>query len=339
MKKILIHLLAALLFVAGFFMLAYPVIQSQMFKYGKRQEIADFKTSAAEGTLCIRGAGKTGTQAAQQSQGSELSQTEQSAMSDDGQLLESMRAYNQRIDVEKQTRLKDPWSYRENIFDFESMGLSDDMIGYITIDAMDVEIPLYIGASEANLRQGAAVLTQTSMPVGGENTNCVIAAHRGGYHGDAMFRDIEILQPGDRIEITNLWETLTYEVIKTIVTVPDHLEAVRIVEGEDLVTLVTCHPYGSNNQRYIVYCSRVQPEDEARTALAGEDLEDDADSVDQSSIGSQGIAYESSQPEIYREKIFRMIGFAVFAAGILLVVCRTVFKLIVHKRGISRKKT
>ena len=88
--------------------------------------------------------------------------------------------------------------------DFDTAGLPDDMIGYITIDAMDEEMPLYIGANKENMSKGAVVMGQTSMPVGGENTNCVIAAHRG-YRGIPMFQYIEVLQPGDKVEITNLW--------------------------------------------------------------------------------------------------------------------------------------
>lgn len=300
MKKVFTNLMAAFLFVIGFLMLVYPEIQSQMFRHKNKQEIIAFRESIL--------------------QDSSSTQKTSGAYDD---LLSNMKAYNQKIYEEKQTKLRDPWSYKENIFDFVSMGIPDHMIGYITIDAMDVEIPLYIGASDANLRRGAVVLTQTSMPIGGENTNAVIAAHRGGYHGAAMFRDIEVLQLGDRIEITNLWETLEYEVIKTIVTVPNDMEAIQIVEGEEFVTLVTCHPYGDNAQRYVVYCKRIhQTKGETNREVA-------------SRLVSDGIDYKSSQLEILKEQRVKIIGFILFGAGVFLFLGRLIWRR--QKRRSSRR--
>ena len=107
------------------------------------------------------------------------------------------------------------------------------------------------------MSKGAVVMGQTSMPIGGENTNCVIAAHRG-YRGIPMFQYIEVLQPGDKVEITNLWDTIEYEVAKCIVIRPDDIDAVKIQPGKEMLTLITCHPYPQNTQRYVVYCQRVQ---------------------------------------------------------------------------------
>ena len=136
------------------------------------------------------------------------------------------------------------------------------MIGYISIEAMGEQLPLYIGANEENMKQGAVVMGQTSMPIGGTGTNCVIAAHRG-YRGIPMFQYIEVLKPGDKVEISNLWETLEYQVVKSIVISPDDIEAVKIVPGADMLTLITCHPYTKNYQRYVVYCTRVPGDDAA----------------------------------------------------------------------------
>jgi len=73
-----------------------------------------------------------------------------------------------------------------------------------------------------------------------------------------MFREIEKLKIGDEIFITNLWETMTYKVEKIEIISPDEINKIRIQEGKDMVTLVTCHPYPHNYQRYLVYCERVQ---------------------------------------------------------------------------------
>ena len=76
---------------------------------------------------------------------------------------------------------------------------------------MDVKLPLYLGATLENMRKGAAIMGETSLPLGTKNSNCVIAAHRG-YEGIPYFREIERLKVGDRVIIKNPWEKLTYRV-------------------------------------------------------------------------------------------------------------------------------
>jgi sortase A len=120
---------------------------------------------------------------------------------------------------------------------------------------MDIKLPIYLGASEENMKKGAVHLTETSLPIGGKNTNCVIAAHRG-FSGAPMFREIEKLKKGDKIYITNFWYKMTYQVVDIEIINPDDVEKVLIQKGRDLVTLSTCHPYRYNYQRYIVYCER-----------------------------------------------------------------------------------
>jgi|GEM_PF-3528543 len=106
---------------------------------------------------------------------------------------------------------------------------------------------------------GAVHLTQTSLPVGGINTNAVFAAHRG-YRTATMFRDIEKLEIGDEISVTNFYNTLTYRVVEIAVILPTDIERILSQEGRDLVTLITCHPYPYNYHMYVVYCERVEEE-------------------------------------------------------------------------------
>lgn len=117
-------------------------------------------------------------------------------------------------------------------------------------------MPIYLGASDDHLAAGAAQLSQTSLPIGGTNTNCVIAGHRG-WRGADYFRYVPDLQIGDEIIITNLWETLTYTVVETDIIAPNDVDKILIQEGKDMLTLITCHPYASGGkQRYVVYCER-----------------------------------------------------------------------------------
>ena len=120
---------------------------------------------------------------------------------------------------------------------------------------MDIEVPIYLGATQENMKKGATHLSETSIPIGGINTNSVISAHRG-MKTHPMFRDIEMLEIGDEVKITNMWDELIYKVIETKVITPDQVSEVLIQEGRDLITLITCHPYTQNYQRYVVYCER-----------------------------------------------------------------------------------
>lgn len=172
-------------------------------------------------------------------------------------LKDAMTEYNLQL-AQDQSGLDSVDSYEAPGLNLEDYGLgADDPVGYIEIPAMDVTLPLYLGASRAHMNDGAAVLGQTSMPIGGNSTNCVIAAHRG-WNGKAMFRDIEVLREGDLVYLVNLWETLTYRVTKISIIWPDEVEAVTIQPGQDVVTLLTCHPYLTSERRYLVYCQRVE---------------------------------------------------------------------------------
>lgn len=169
-------------------------------------------------------------------------------------LYEEMQEYNARI-MENGQQLVDAWSYAQPPSGIITP-LAGDAVGCIRIPDMNVELPLYIGATNEHMAAGAAVLSETSMPIGGRDTNCVIAGHRG-YSGSPYFRDIELLKEGSKVIIENLWETLTYEVTEITIVDPGDMESILIQPGRDMVTLLTCHPYmGGGRYRYIVYCER-----------------------------------------------------------------------------------
>ena len=118
------------------------------------------------------------------------------------------------------------------------------------------QLPLYLGATMENMRKGAAIMGQTSLPLGQKDSNCVIAAHRG-YRGIPYFRDIEQLKTGDQVIIKNPWESLDYRVTKIKVIDSYDMDKILIQKGKDMVTLLTCHPYrGHGRYRYVVYCMR-----------------------------------------------------------------------------------
>lgn len=175
------------------------------------------------------------------------------------ELLAALREYNQRIYAEKQCNLVDLEACEEPAADLTTYGVADEIIGVLEIPAMELIMPVYLGASDAHLAAGAAVLGSTSAPIGGDNTNCVIAGHRG-WRGADYFRHIDRLQAGDTVQVTNLWETLTYTVADIQIIQPHEVDKIKIQQSRDLLTLLTCHPYASvGRQRYVVYCERVLP--------------------------------------------------------------------------------
>ena len=172
------------------------------------------------------------------------------------ELLTALQAYNQRIYNEKQSGLVDLEACEEPAADLTAYGIEDEILGVLEIPAMELTMPVYLGASDAHLSAGAAVLGNTSVPIGGDNTNCVIAGHRG-WKGADYFRHIDRLEAGDTVKLTNLWETLTYTVADIQIIQPHQIERIKIQQGRDLLTLLTCHPYASGGrQRYVVYCER-----------------------------------------------------------------------------------
>lgn len=172
------------------------------------------------------------------------------------ELWDAMTTYNENLWLDKQAGLCDPWSYTQPSFTLGDFGLEDEIFGVITIPALDLSMPIYLGATSSHLAAGAAQLSQTSIPIGGINTNAVIAGHRG-WNGASYFRYVPDLKVGDKVIITNLWEELTYVVVDTDIIAPNEVEKVLIQESKDMITLITCHPYASGGkQRYVIYCER-----------------------------------------------------------------------------------
>ena len=221
-------LLAALLAVAGICVMLWPIFTGQ-----KLQADAD---AAVQEFLADRG------------------EPEQQYP----ELLADLQAYNQRIYAEKQSGLVDLEACEEPAADLIAYGIEDEILGVLEIPAMELTMPVYLGASDDHLAAGAAVLGNTSVPIGGANTNCVIAGHRG-WKGADYFRHIDRLEVGDTVKLTNLWETLTYTVSDIQIIQPHEVEKIKIQQGRDLLTLLTCHPYASGGkQRYVAFCVRTE---------------------------------------------------------------------------------
>ena len=131
------------------------------------------------------------------------------------------------------------------------------IMGYIDIDAIGVELPIYHGTSPDVLNVAVGHLEGSSLPIGGEGSHCVLSAHRG-LPSARLFTDLDQLQEGDTFTITVLDRLLTYEIDQILIVEPEQVDALAITPGEDYCTLVTCTPYGINTHRLLVRGRRVE---------------------------------------------------------------------------------
>ena len=136
------------------------------------------------------------------------------------------------------------------------------VMGYIEIPTIGVSLPVYHGTDEGVLQIAVGHIEWTSLPVGGESSHCVISGHRG-LPSAKLFTNLDKLVVGDTFLFRVLDETLTYEVDQILIVEPQETGALRIEEGKDYCTLVTCTPYGINSHRLLVRGHRIDNVEEA----------------------------------------------------------------------------
>ena len=140
----------------------------------------------------------------------------------------------------------------DRILDVTGTGI----MGYINIDKVKIHLPIYHDTTEGVLQIAVGHLAGTSLPVGGPSTHSVLTGHTG-LPSSKLFTDIDRLKKGDTFQIVVLDKTLTYQVNDIRTVLPDELDSLQIVQGEDLCTLVTCTPYGINTHRLLVTGKRI----------------------------------------------------------------------------------
>ena len=146
------------------------------------------------------------------------------------------------------------------VLDIGGLGI----IGYVEIPSINVTLPIYRGTDESVLQVAVGHLEWTSLPVGGESSHCVVSGHRG-LPSAKLFTNLDKLVVGDVFMFRVLDEILTYEVDQILIVEPNETQALQIVEGEDLCTLVTCTPYGINSHRLLIRGHRIENLEEAAT--------------------------------------------------------------------------
>lgn len=182
-------------------------------------------------------------------------------------LLAEAQAYNKQL-----AGLYDPFTNFDAISGYEeAINVSGSgIIGYITIPAIRVELPIYHGTSEGVLNVAIGHLQGSSLPVGGANTHAVLSGHRG-LPSARLFTDLDDIVVGDTFTLNVLNEVFTYEVEEIFIVRPEEMEKLAIIPGGDYVTLMTCTPYGVNTHRLLIRSHRINTVYEKQKVKASAD--------------------------------------------------------------------
>ena len=169
-------------------------------------------------------------------------------------LLETAHRYNDAL-----YQTKNPLHNAANVPGyFDALNVTGNgMIGYLKIDCIGVELPIYHTTSDDVLNKGVGHLEGSSLPVGGANTHSVLSAHRG-LPSSKLFTDLDHVEKGDTFQIVVLDQVLTYQVDLIKVIEPTDFSDLQIEEGGDYCTLFTCTPYGINTHRLLVRGVRIE---------------------------------------------------------------------------------
>lgn len=242
-QKTLITILLLLIILLGIACVAYPAFASWYNEYTKAQVMTEFM------------------EALEQVDDQKISAAKASAIEHNRKLFYREIAPN------------DPYG---NGY-FQQLNLSGTgIMGYIRIPKIDVHLAIYHGSEEPAISLGAGHLVETSLPVGGENTHAALSAH-SGMAANALFSELERLRKGDYFYIDILGETLTYQILSEddiVAVLPHQSERLVIQPGKDLITLITCVPYGVNTHRLLVTGTRVETTSEA--GIAGDETENES---------------------------------------------------------------
>lgn len=171
-------------------------------------------------------------------------------------LFDAAMEYNRAL-----AQLEYPLMYFEDIPGYEELlnVTGNGVMGYITIEKIGVQLPVYHGTGESVLQIAVGHVEGSSLPTGGAGTHCVLSAHRG-LPSARLFTDLDKMELGDTFVLNVIDLTLTYQVDQILIVEPHEVNELYTVDGEDYCTLVTCTPYGVNSHRILVRGTRIENE-------------------------------------------------------------------------------
>ena len=249
MKKKSSKIVIILIFLAGLSLLLYPLVANQWNNHRQKQLIGNYESVVAD--------------------------KEAAGNIDYAAEMKKAEAYNDALlpsILPDSFAVADASTETDSSYEDSLNIAGDGMMGIVEIPKIDIKLPIYHGTSDEVLQKAAGHLEGSSLPIGGENTHAVISAHRG-LPSASLFTDLDQLEIGDHFLIHVLDETLCYEVDQILVVDPEDTSALAVEDGEDLMTLLTCTPYGVNTQRLMVRGHRVPYEEQTvadeQTPLSG----------------------------------------------------------------------
>ncbi|PWE86383.1 sortase [Eubacterium ramulus] len=249
MKKKSSKIVIILIFLAGLSLLLYPLVANQWNNHRQKQLISNYESVVAD--------------------------KEAAGNIDYAAEMKKAEAYNDALlpsILPDSFAVADASTETDSSYEDSLNIAGDGMMGIVEIPKIAIKLPIYHGTGDEVLQKAAGHLEGSSLPIGGESTHAVISAHRG-LPSASLFTDLDQLEIGDHFLIHVLDETLCYEVDQILVVDPEDTSALAVEDGEDLVTLLTCTPYGVNTQRLMVRGHRVPYEEQAvadeQTPLSG----------------------------------------------------------------------
>ena len=242
MSKRVRDILPILVILAGLLVLLYPTISNYLVEKNASRAVASYDATAVD-----------------------MGQEQRE------QMLADARAYNDALAASSGATPQapeggEPAQVGEDAYESLLNLNGDGMMGYIIIPKMNVELPIYHTVEERVLQSGVGHMESSSLPVGGPSTHAALSGHRG-LPSAKLFTDLDQMEEGDQFYIKILGETLAYEVHDVETVLPTETESLAIQAGEDLVTLITCTPYGINSHRLLVHAHRIPYEPQMEEAI------------------------------------------------------------------------
>ncbi len=235
--------------------------------------------------------------------------------------LAAAEAYNEALQKSTVSLTEESASEEESaLADSYELLLSyaeDGVIGWVEVPAIDIMLPVYLGTDETVLSAGIGHLEGSSLPIGGESTHAVLVGHTGNT-SSKLFTDLTEMAIGDCFYFHILGQVLSYQVTEISVVEPEDTSKLQIVQGEDLMTLLTCTPYGVNSHRLLVTGSRISDE-AVLGATTGDLFDEDADAEDVAAEESSGTL--SPWQKLYRNALL-LAALLIAAVGIICFLFR-----------------
>ena len=233
----LVNIILALVFFVGLSVLLYPLISDYWNSKTQSRAVTDYVNKISKITI-----------------------------DDYDDIFSAAKDYNERL-----SKLAQPFIEYEKLKNYsEVLNITGTgVMGYIDIDKINVELPIYHGTEEGTLAVAVGHLKGSSLPIGGEGTHCVLSAHRG-LPSARLFTDLDKLEEGDTFRITVLNEVYTYRVDNVSIIEPEETELLQAVPGKEYCTLMTCTPYGINTHRLLVRGERIDTEVQKNVYISSE---------------------------------------------------------------------